>query len=259
MFFDTHAHYDDERFSDDRESLLESLPEKGVTLVVNPGSDVASSIAGQRLAERYDFIYFAAGVHPHEADGADKTALSEIRRLLGHPKCVAIGEIGLDYHYDFSPRQIQKDIFRAQMTLASETGKKVIIHEREACGDCMDIIKDFPDVKGVFHCFSGSRETAQELLNMGWYLSFGGAVTFKNARKAIEVIESMPLDRLMLETDCPYMTPVPHRGERNSSLYLPFVAEKIAGIRGMRADEIAAITYENGRRFFNISSNQYTN
>lgn len=252
MYFDTHAHYDDERFGADRDELLSSLPENGVTSVVNPGSDLASSLAARELSEKYDFIYFAAGVHPHEADGADETVLTDIRALLAHPKCVALGEVGLDYHYDFSPRDVQKKILRAQLDMARETGKKVIIHEREACGDCMDIIKAYPDVTGVFHCFSGSRETARELLDMGWYLSFGGAVTFKNARKAIEVVESIPLDRLMLETDCPYMTPVPHRGERNSSLYLPFVAEKIAEIRSLTAEEIAAITYENAVRFFGI-------
>ena len=254
MYFDTHAHYDDDRFDDDRDELLRSLPKGGVTLVVNPGSDLPSSLAAKALSEKYDFIYFAAGVHPHEASSATEAVLSGITALLRHPKCVAVGEIGLDYHYDFSPREVQREIFRAQMSIARELGKKVIIHEREACADCMEIVKEFPDVVGVFHCFSGSRETAKTLLDMGWYLSFGGAVTFKNAKKPVEVVQNMPLDRLMLETDCPYMTPVPRRGERNSSLYLPLIAEKIADVRGTTAEEIAAVTYENGRRFFGLSN-----
>lgn len=253
MFFDTHAHYDDEAFDADRDRLLSSLPENGVGLVVNPASGLASALAARSLAEKYDFLYFAAGVHPHEATGADVGTLKETEALLEHPKCVAVGEIGLDYHYDFSPRETQKEIFRAQMELALRCGKMVIIHEREACADCMSVVNDFPDVTGVFHCFSGSWETARELLDRGWYLSFGGAITFKNARRALEVIEKMPLERLMLETDCPYMAPVPHRGQRNSSLYLPLVAEKVAQIRRSSASEVEAAAWENAKLFFGIA------
>ena len=253
MFFDTHAHYDDKQFDVDRDELLSSMPSNGIQLIVNPASDLSSSLAGCELAEKYCFVYFAAGVHPHEADSANESVLKHIQTLLSHPKCVALGEIGLDYHYDFSPRDVQKKVFRDQMAIAQDIGKTVIVHEREACADCLDIVKDFPDVKGVFHCFSGSWETARALLDIGWYLSFGGAVTFKNARKPVEVVAKMPLDRLLLETDCPYMAPVPHRGKRNSSLYLNFISKKIADIRGMLSEEIADITYENGKHLFGIS------
>lgn len=253
MFFDTHAHYDDEAFDTDRDQLLSALPENGIGLVVNPASNLASALAARALAEKYEFLYFAAGIHPHEAAGVDSQTLKEIKFLLGHPKCVAVGEIGLDYHYDFSPRETQQEIFRAQMGLARQCGKKVIIHEREACADCMAVVNDFPDVTGVFHCFSGSWETARELLDKGWYLSFGGAITFKNARRAVEVVEKMPLERLMLETDCPYMAPVPHRGQRNSSLYLSLVAEKAAQIHHITASEVETITWKNAKHFFGIA------
>ncbi len=250
--FDTHAHYDDEQFDGDRNALLASMPENGVELIVDPASDIASSEKARDIAERFPFVYFAAGVHPHEAAKAAPDYLDRVRELSAHPKCVAVGEIGLDYHYDFSPRDVQRRVLEEQLSLARELGKPVIIHEREACADCLDILGRFRDVRLVIHCFSGSWETARTLLDWGFYLSFTGVVTFKNARKPLEAAAKMPLDRLMLETDSPYMTPVPHRGERNSSLLLHLVAEKIAELRGMDAEELAETAFENGKRFFGI-------
>ncbi|MGM9521884.1 MAG: TatD family hydrolase [Oscillospiraceae bacterium] len=253
MFFDTHAHYDDEKFDADRDELLASMEAAGVELIVDPASDIASAEKARGIAERFAFVYFAAGVHPHEAQAAAPEYLHRVRELAAHPKCVAIGEIGLDYHYDFSPRDVQRQVLEEQLCLAEELNKPVIIHEREACADCMDILHRHRGLRGVVHCYSGSWETARELLDMGWYISFTGAVTFKNARRPVEVVSKLPLDRLMIETDSPYMAPVPCRGERNSSLLLHFIAERIAEIRGVTTEEIARATAENGRRFFNIS------
>jgi TatD DNase family protein len=253
MYFDTHAHYDDEQFDGDRDELLASMPANGVTLIVNAASDVQTARTGRSLAEKFPFVYFAAGVHPHEASGMEDGTADELRELLAHPKAVAVGEIGLDYHYDLSPRDVQKARFREQMELAREVGKPVIIHEREACADTLEILRDYwRDVPGVFHCYSGSWETAKEILDSGWYLSFTGVVTFKNARRALEVVRNMPLDRLMIETDSPYMTPEPKRGSRNSSLNLPFIAKRIAEIRSLSVEEIEALTTENARRFFSL-------
>lgn len=252
MYFDTHAHYDDERFDIDRFDLIASMPSSGVELILNPGCDVTTSEAAVSFSEKYPFMYAAVGFHPHEAQHMDDNALLRIEELAAAPKVKAIGEIGLDYHYDFSPRDVQKACFRAQMDLARKLGLPVIIHEREACADTLEIIKDYPDVPGVFHCYSGSWETAKTILAQGWYLSFTGVITFKNARKALEVIENMPLDRIMIETDSPYLAPVPNRGKRNSSLNLPFIAETIAKLRGMTVEEVAKLTTENGKHFFGI-------
>ncbi len=252
MFFDTHAHYDDECFAQDRDALLESLPQSGVDLVVNAGTDIPTSHFGLELAEKYDFIYAAVGVHPHEAKSLTIDTITELTELTQRPKAVAIGEIGLDYHYDFSPRQQQCHVFRMQMELAQELGLPVIVHDRDAHEDCMKIVREFPDVRGVFHCYSGSREMGHELLKMGWYLSFTGSITFKNARRALELVAEMPLERLMLETDCPYLTPEPHRGSRNDSRFLPYIGEKVAQLRGMPLEEVARVTKENGKRFFGI-------
>jgi TatD DNase family protein len=252
MIFDTHAHYDDEQFDSDRDQLLDSLIPGGISLVVDPGSDLKSSRKALEIAESRDFVYAAVGYHPHDAKSADEAGLNEIRKMTESPRVVAIGEIGLDYHYDFSPRDIQKSVFRQQMQMARELKLPVVIHEREACADCLEIVREFPDVLGEFHCFSGSVETAKELISMGWYLGFNGVVTFKNARKSHEVIKWMPLDRLLLETDCPYLAPVPVRGTRNSSLNLPHVVAKIAELRGVSGDEIENVTMENGKRFFGI-------
>ena len=253
MLFDTHAHYDDERFDEDRGSLLGKMLSNGVGLIVDPASDIASAKKAQGIARAFDFVYFAAGVHPHEAGSASESYLEDIRALAADPKCVAVGEIGLDYHYDFSPRDVQRRVFAQQLELSVELGLPVIIHEREAVQDNLDILRAHSGAHGVVHCYSGSWETAKLLLDMGYYLGFTGVVTFKNARRVLEVVEKMPLERMVIETDSPYMAPVPHRGERNSSLLVHLVAERIAEIRGMSAEDVARVTLENGKRLFNLS------
>lgn len=252
MFFDTHAHYDDERFDNDRFEILDMLPEKGVELVVNAASDLLSAGKSIELAERYDYIYAAVGVHPHEAKSFDSTTVSNLRELGRHPKVVAIGEIGLDYHYNFSSKEEQARALYAQLELAKELDMPVIIHDREAHEDIMNAIKAFPGIKGVFHCYSGSLEMAREIVGLGLYISFTGSITFKNARKAPEVVAWLPEDRIMIETDCPYMTPVPKRGERNDSGNLNLIASAVGRIRGITEAEAARLTLENGRRFFGI-------
>ena len=253
MYFDTHAHYCDKRFDEDRDELLGSMQDAGVSLILNSGSSLRSSKLSLELADKYSFIYASVGVHPHDAKSMTDTTVSELEELLGHPKAVAVGEIGLDYHYDFSPRDVQRNRFCEQLELARRLGKPVIIHEREALRDTLDAVRDYSDLTGVFHCFSGSWETAKTVLDMGWYLSFTGIITFKNARRAMEVLEKMPADRILLETDCPYLAPDPMRGRRNSSLYLQYTAAKAAEVRGISLDEVASLTMENGKRFFGIS------
>ena len=251
MYFDTHAHYDDKAFDEDREELLPALFEAGVELILDPGCDAASSRAALALAERWPFVYAAVGVHPEELAGFDGS-LDEIRVLAGHPRCVAIGEIGLDYYWDDSRREEQKTLFRRQLELALELDKPVIVHDREAHGDCLAIVRDYPGLRGVFHCYSGSAELAGELLDLGWYLGFDGPITYKNARKALEVLAICPPERLLLETDSPYLSPVPRRGKRNDSRNLVYVAEKIGEILGLSGAEVAALGLENGRRLFGI-------
>ena len=253
MYFDTHAHYDDRRFNDDRDEILTGMPEAGITLILNSASSLRSAKFSLKLAENFPFIYASVGVHPHDSKSMTDDTVFELEKLLRHPKAMAVGEMGLDFHYDFSPRDVQRKRFREQLELARRVKKPVIIHERESLSDTLDIIRDYSDLIGVFHCFSGSWETAKTILDMGWYLSFTGVITFKNARRALEVLEKMPADRIMLETDCPYLAPDPNRGKRNSSLYLPYIAEKIAEIRGISIEETAALTMENGVRFFGIS------
>ncbi len=252
MLFDTHAHYDDEQFDGDRDALLSSMIENGVSLIVNAASNLASSKIGLEIADKYPFVYAAVGVHPHDAKTMDDGTVIALEELLRHPKAVAVGEIGLDYHYDLSPRDVQQKRLREQLELAESVKRPVIIHEREAPRDMLDILGDYPRVRGVFHCFSGSWETAKILLDKGWYLSFTGVVTFKNARRSHEVILNMPKDRLMIETDCPYLAPEPVRGRRNSSLNLHYTAEKIGALLGISAEEAAMLTMENGKRFFGI-------
>jgi len=253
MLFDTHAHMDDEAFSEDREALLASLPEQGLTLVMNPGCSLASSRNASLLSQKYDYIYAAAGSHPDVADEVSEEVLEEYRRLVAaNPKIKAIGEIGLDYHYEDIPREIQLRAFRAQMALAKELGLPVIVHERDAHEDGMKVVDEFPEVTGVFHCYSGSAEMAKELVKRGWYIGFTGVLTFKNARKAVEVAKAIPLDRIVLETDCPYMSPEPFRGKRNDPGKLYRMAEKLAEIRGLSVEEIHAITTENGKRLYRI-------
>jgi len=253
MLFDTHAHMDDHAFDTDREELLSSLPGQGLVLVMNPGCSLESSRNVDALTRAYDYIYGAVGSHPDAADEVNDAVLAEYAALCKqNPKIKAIGEIGLDYHYEDIPREIQKQAFRAQMALAKELGLPVIVHEREAHEDGMKIVEEFPEVKGVFHCYSGSAEMAKWLINRGWYIGFTGVLTFKNARKAVEVAASIPLDRIVLETDCPYMAPEPFRGKRNDPGKLGRMAEKLAQIRGLSVEEIERITVENGKRLYRI-------
>ena len=253
MLFDTHAHMDDHAFDEDRQALLENFPALGLTLLMNPGCSLASSRNAVQLANSYDYIYAAVGSHPDVADEVNDAVIGEYRELCKlNPKVKAIGEIGLDYHYEDIPRQIQMRAFRMQMELARELKLPVIVHEREAHEDGMQVVRDFPDVTGVFHCYSGSAEMARQLVSKGWYIGFTGVLTFKNARKSVEVAESIPLDRIVLETDCPYMAPTPFRGKRNDPGKIYRMAERLAEIRGLSVEEIQAITTENGRRLYRI-------
>ena len=251
--FDTHAHYDDTQFDPDREALLSALPESGVGLVVNPGCDIPTSRQAVALAEQYPHIYAAVGYHPENCGPYVPEELDVLRELARHAKVVAIGEIGLDYYWEENPpRDFQQQVFRAQLQLAQELDLPVIVHDREAHGDSLAIIQEFPAVRGVFHCFSGSAEMAKELVKLGWMVSFTGVLTYKNARKALEAAAAVPLDRLMIETDSPYMAPVPNRGKRNDSRNVAFICEKLAEVKGISPEECARITWENGKRFFRI-------
>ena len=252
MLFDTHAHLNDRAFQEDRDALIAGLPQQGVGLIMNPGCNLEDSRLSVELAEKYPFVYAAVGSHPDSADEVNEEIIEQYRRLCRHEKVKAIGEIGLDYHYEDIPREIQKKAFVMQMELARETGLPVIIHERDAHDDGMQIVKDFPQVTGVFHCYSGSAEMARQLVDLGWYIGFTGVLTFKNARKAVETAQSIPLERIVLETDCPYMAPEPFRGKRNHPGYLYRMAEKLGELRGLSVEEIHAITTENGKRLYNI-------
>ena len=252
--FDTHAHYDDEAFAQDRQEVLSALPEAGIGLVVNPGCDVASSQAAAALAEAWPHVYAAAGIHPENCAGWRQEDLEEIRRLCGQKKVVAIGEIGLDYYWpENPPREEQQQVFCRQLELAAELDMPVIVHDREAHGDCLALVEEYPQVRGVFHCFSGSPEMARRLLERGWYLGFDGPITYKNARRAPEVAAITPLDRIVVETDSPYLAPVPFRGKRNDSRYLPQVLITLAQWKGLSPEEMAQITWENGKRLFRLT------
>lgn len=252
--FDTHAHYDAEQFDEDREAVLSSLPASNVGLVVNPGCDLPSSRKAVELAEQYDFLYAAVGIHPEECAGYTDGDLETLEQLARHPKVVAIGEIGLDYYWEENPpREFQQRVFRRQLELAQKLDLPVIIHDREAHGDSLAMVLEYPEVRGVFHCFSGSPEMAQELLKRGWYLGFDGPITFKNARRAPEVAAITPLDRMVIETDSPYLTPVPYRGKRNDSRYLPYVIEKLAEWKQVSPAEMERMTYENGLRLYGMN------
>ncbi len=253
MLFDTHAHMDDRAFDTDRAQLLEALPGQGISLVMNPGCSLASSRNADRLSREYDYVYAAVGSHPDAADEVCEEVLEEYRKLCRqNPKIKAIGEIGLDYHYEDIPRELQLKAFRAQMALARELGLPVIVHERDAHADGMAVVEEFPEVTGVFHCYSGSAEMAGWLVQRGWYIGFTGVLTFKNARKALEVAATIPLDRIVLETDCPYMSPEPFRGRRNDPGRLGFMAQKLAELRGLPLEEIVRITLENGKCLYRI-------
>ena len=253
MLFDTHAHMDDHAFDEDRAQLLAALPTQGLALVMNPGCSLTSSRNADALSRQYDYIYAAVGSHPDAADEVSQEVLEQYRQLCrANPKIKAIGEIGLDYHYEDIPREQQKAAFRAQMKLAEELKLPVIVHEREAHADAMEILDEFPTVTGVFHCYSGSGEMAKELVRRGWYIGFTGVLTFKNAKKALEVAKVIPKDRLVLETDCPYMAPEPFRGKRNHPGYLYRMAEKLAELWELPVEQVQAITLENGKRLYNI-------
>ena len=254
MIFETHAHYDDGKFDKDREELLSSMKENGIGTIVNVGSDMESSRWTVKAVERYSMMYGAVGVHPSETGRMKQEDIEELRQLSQGEKIVAIGEIGLDYYWvkDVEGRRAQAEIFRAQMRLAGRLGLPVIIHGREAHLDSLTIVEQYPKVRGVFHCYSGSVELAKRLLDLGYLLSFTGVLTYKNARKAVEVVRATPLDRLMIETDAPYMAPVPYRGKRNSSLYVYRMAEAIAEIKDLPLETVIAQTTENGKRLFGI-------
>ena len=254
MLFDTHAHMDDRAFDPDRAELLNtSLPQAGIALLMNPGCSAASSEAAAALAREYDYIYAAVGSHPDAADEVNDAVLDRYRQLCRENKKIkAIGEIGLDYHYEDIPRDIQKKAFAAQMELARELKKPVIVHEREAHEDGMKFVGEFPEVTGVFHCYSGSAEMAKWLVSRGWYVGFTGVLTFKNARRALEAAAAVPRDRVVIETDCPYMSPEPFRGKRNDPTRLYRMAEALANLWAVTPEEAQAITFENGKRLYGI-------
>ncbi len=249
--FDTHSHYDDEKFNPDREMLLSNLQSQGVSNVVSCGCDIETTQFNFDLAQKYDFMYFAAGFHPECLEGASLEDLEIIKKFAQNKKCVAIGEIGLDYHWMSSTKKVQKEFFTSQIELAAALDLPVIVHDREAHGDTLDILKATKP-KGVVHCFSGSKEMAREIIKLGMYIGLNGIVTFNNARKSLEVVRDIPLDRLVLETDCPYLAPVPHRGKRNDSSLIPFIAEKIATLLDMDAQELLNITNENAKKLYNL-------
>lgn len=250
-YFESHAHYDDKRFKEDREDLLrELLPACGVSHVINIGCDVKSSEMSVHMAEKYDYIYAAVGVHPHELYDMSSQTIDKLRKLSEHKKVVAIGEIGLDYYYDTHPREFQRFWFIQQLRLAEETGLPVVIHSREASQDTFDIIERSKVRRGSIHCYSGSAEMAKEYVKMGFHIGVGGVVTFPNAKKLVEVVEAIPLESILIETDCPYLSPAPNRGKRNDSRNLKYVVDKIAEIKGVTPEKVAEITKNNAETLF---------
>ena len=251
MFFESHAHYDDERFDEDREELISSLFSCGnVGYIINAGCDVKSSVAGLELSRKWQNFYAAVGIHPHEADTMNEESLNEILRLSEDKKAVAIGEIGLDYYYDFCDREVQKECFRRQLEIAEQTGLPIIVHSREAAKDTFDIIKESNVRKGVIHSYSGHTQMALDYIDMGFYLGFGGIITFKNAKKPCEVVRNVPLERILIETDSPYLSPVPLRGERNNSQKLRYIVDKISEIKQISPEKVEKITLKNGLTLF---------
>ncbi|MGN0523549.1 MAG: TatD family hydrolase [Eubacterium sp.] len=249
--FDTHSHYDDDKFDNDRYSLMSTLPSKGVSAIVSCGCDIESTKFNQLLSQRFDFIYFAAGFHPENLEGLSINDIDTLKEIAADDKCVAIGEIGLDYHWMTSSKEKQIDFFEKQILLAKELDMPVIVHDRDAHGDTMDVLRKTKP-KGVLHCFSGSKEMAREIVKQGMYIGLNGVVTFKNARKSLEVVKEIPLERLVLETDCPYLAPEPLRGKRNDSSLIPYIAQKIGEILGMDPQELLNITNENAKRLYDI-------
>jgi len=255
MLFDSHAHLNSERFDEDRDELIKSLREKNVELVLNPGADIETSKSSIELAKKYDFIYAAVGVHPHDVGELNNSDINVLRELAtSNNKVVAIGEIGLDYYYDNSPREVQKEWFKKQIELANELKLPIIVHDRDAHGDTFEIIKNTksPEIGCVLHCYSGNVELAKEYVKIGCYISIPGTVTFKNNKKTIEVVKEIPLEWLLIETDSPYMAPVPNRGKRNDPSMVQFVADKIAQEKGISYEKVCKVTKENAKRLFNI-------
>lgn len=254
MIFDTHAHYNDQAFDEDREKLIQSLPENGIGLVVNIGASLESTAESIKLTETYPYFYASAGVHPSETAELNDQNLARLKEYTNQKKVVAVGEIGLDYYWDEPDREIQKVWFERQMEMAREINLPVIVHSRDAAKDTLDMMKAARagEIGGVIHCFSYGVEMAREFLNMDFYLGIGGVLTFKNAKKLKEVAEYTPLDRIVLETDCPYMAPTPNRGKRNSSLNLPYVVEELARIKGLTVEEIEQATFENGKNLYRL-------
>ncbi|MCI9361367.1 MAG: TatD family hydrolase [Hungatella sp.] len=255
MIFDTHAHYDDEAFAEDREELLSGLKANGVENVVNISASIRSVENTLELMRQYPFIYGAIGVHPSETEELSESRMAWLEEVSQEPKIVAIGEIGLDYHWDEPDKEVQKYWFVRQLKLARKVKLPVVIHSRDAAKDTLDIMKaeKAEEIGGVIHCFSYGVQMAREYLNMGFYLGIGGVVTFTNAKKLKEVVTYMPMDRLVLETDCPYLSPVPNRGKRNSSLNLPYVVKAVSELKGISQEEVIAITSENARSLYRIS------
>lgn len=253
MLFDTHAHLLDEQFDEDRDNIIEELPALGIRGYIECATDQDTSIRAAGLAKEYYAAFASVGVHPHSASEWDRAAEAVITGLLKEKDVVAVGEIGLDYHYDFSPRDVQKRVFREQMEIARRHNMPVVIHSREATEDTLAILREFPDVTGVMHCFSGSVDTLHQILDMGYYAAFGGATTFRNAKKPLDALRETPADRLLLETDSPYMTPVPYRGKRNTPFNVRLVAKKAAEIRGVSEEEIADVTTKNAAKVFRLS------
>lgn len=255
MFIDSHAHLDDDRFDLDRDILIKNLKDNKIELVLNIGADLETSLASIDLAEKYENIYATVGVHPHSAKYFTEETYEKFKELAAHKKLVAIGEIGLDFYYDNSPRDVQRQVFRRQLELAKEVNLPVVIHSREATKESFDILKEASKegVKGVLHSFSGSVEIAREYIKLGYYISIGGPVTFKNARVVKEVAKEVPLEYMLIETDCPYLTPEPYRGKRNEPMYVRYAAEKIAEIKGVTLEEVAKATSDNVYKLFNIN------
>lgn len=254
MLFDSHAHYNDKRFSEDADEILSSMRENNVGMILNSCSEIAEIPDIFKLCEKYPFMYASIGVHPHEVENLTEKDMDVLREYSKNPKVRAIGEIGLDYFYDFSPRDTQKKWFAEQVELAKELRLPVVIHDRDAHKDSMDILREHEvrEVGGVFHCYAGSVEMAKEILDWGMYIAFGGSLTFKKSVRPKEVAAYVPLERIVIETDCPYLTPEPHRGKRNSSLYIHYVAEKLAEIKGIGVEEVENATFENAKRLFKI-------
>ncbi|MBQ7359348.1 MAG: TatD family hydrolase [Lachnospiraceae bacterium] len=255
MIFETHAHYDDRQFDEDRDDLLRSLPGAGIDKVVNIGASMGSNQQTLELIKQYDFVYGVLGIHPNDTDQLEEAGLEWLEEACKHPKCLAIGEIGLDYYWDEPDREIQKKWFRRQLNLARKMHLPVVIHSRDAAQDTIDIMKEekAQEIGGVIHCFSYTKETAKIFLDMGFYIGVGGVITFSNGKKLKEAVEEIPMDRIVLETDCPYLAPVPFRGKRNSSLNLTYVVEAIAEIKGISKEEVERITYDNAKRLYRMA------